>query len=111
MQEEGEGFPPTISCAGLATMSGEQTKATESTVTKEFTGDLPKSSGVPIGNPSVLLPAVALLLGSVGLVWAVLRRRWRLRNIIRQQAGVYSPNSIYTLMSLHFREDFFYFRI
>lgn len=75
VQEEGGGFPPTISCADLATVSGEQTVVTESTVTLESTNDLPKSGDATIGNPSVLLPAVALLLGSGVLVFALVRRR------------------------------------
>lgn len=57
-----------ISCADLATASGGQIIATESTVTMESTNDLSKSGGATIGNPSVLLPAVALLLGSGVLV-------------------------------------------
>ena len=39
------------------------------------TAPLPASGGAGIGSPSVLLPAVALLLGSGVLAYAVLRRR------------------------------------
>ncbi len=80
-QEEGGGVPAVISCADLATVSGGQTTAMESTVarevtvTKESTRPLPKSGGAAIGSSAVLLPAVTLLLGSGVLAWAVLRRR------------------------------------
>ncbi len=40
------------------------------------TAPLPSSGGVGIGSPSVLLPTVALLLGSGVLAYAVLRRRY-----------------------------------
>ena len=47
----------------------------ESTMTKETTNPLPRSGGIGIGSPSVLLPAVALLVGGGILGYAVLRRR------------------------------------
>ena len=49
----------------------------ESTISieQEATQPLPASGGVGIGNPSVLLSAGALLLGSGILGYAVLRRR------------------------------------
>lgn len=43
--------------------------------TTETTQPLPKSGGLMVGSPSVLLPAAALLLGSGVLTLAVLRRR------------------------------------
>lgn len=74
-QEEGGGVPVVISCADLTTLSGEQTTVTESTVTTESTRPLPKSGGIPIGSSTLLLPAIALLLGTGVLAWAALRRR------------------------------------
>ena len=47
----------------------------EGTMMKETTGPLPRSGGIGIGSPSVLLPAVALLMGGGILGYAVLRRR------------------------------------
>ena len=47
----------------------------ESTMAKETTSPLPSSGGIGIGSPSVLLPAVALLIGGGILGYAVLRRR------------------------------------
>ena len=69
-QGEGGGVPDVISCADLTTMSatsGGQTKAVERTMVEP----LPPSGGFP---PSVLLPAIALLLGSGALVFAIVRR-------------------------------------
>jgi CHRD domain len=67
-QAAGGGVPDVISCADLTTTSGGQTKAVESTVAEP----LPVSGGV---FPSVLLPTIALLLGSGVLVFALVRRR------------------------------------
>jgi CHRD domain-containing protein len=68
-QGPGGGVPDVISCADLTTTtSGGQAKAVESTVAEP----LPQSGGV---FPSVLLPTIALLLGSGVLVLAVVRRR------------------------------------
>jgi Cu/Zn superoxide dismutase len=89
-QEEDGGVPPVISCADLATSSGAQTASGERTVTVESTtpaeeyeeyeeyestSPLPKSGGVTISTPSMLLPAVALLIGSGIMAYALLRRR------------------------------------
>ena len=47
----------------------------EETVQMETTRPLPASGGMLITDPALLLPAVALLLGSGILGYAVLRRR------------------------------------
>ena len=47
----------------------------EQTVTMEITRPLPASGGMLISDPALVLPAVALLLGSGVLGYAVLRRR------------------------------------
>ena len=47
----------------------------EGTMMKETTSPLPKSGGIGIGAPSLLLPAIALLLGGGILGYAVVRRR------------------------------------
>ena len=47
----------------------------ETTVMRETTAPLPASGGLLISDPALLLPAVALLLGSGVLGYAVLRRR------------------------------------
>ncbi len=56
-------------------MAQEQTVMMEETMMMETTQPLPKSGGPVLGNPSILLPAAALLLGSGVLTFAVLRRR------------------------------------
>ena len=48
---------------------------TEATMMKETTSPLPKSGGIGIGSPSLLLPAIALLMGGGILGYAVVRRR------------------------------------
>ena len=47
----------------------------ETTVMRESTAPLPASGGMLISDPALVLPAVALLLGSGVLGYAVLRRR------------------------------------
>ena len=47
----------------------------EQTMMRETTQPLPASSGMLISDPALVLPAVALLLGSGVLGYAVLRRR------------------------------------
>ena len=47
----------------------------EGTMMKETTSPLPKSGGIGIGGPSLLLPAIALVMGGGVLGYAVLRRR------------------------------------
>ena len=47
----------------------------EGTMMKETTSPLPKSGGIGIGAPSLLLPAIALLMGGGILGYAVVRRR------------------------------------
>ena len=47
----------------------------EGTMMKETTSPLPKSGGIGIGAPSLLLPAIPLLLGGGILGYAVVRRR------------------------------------
>jgi hypothetical protein len=47
----------------------------EGTMMKETTSPLPKSGGIGIGGPSLLLPAIALLMGGGILGYAVVRRR------------------------------------
>jgi hypothetical protein len=47
----------------------------EGTMIKETTSPLPKSGGIGIGGPSLLLPAIALLMGGGILGYAVVRRR------------------------------------
>ena len=47
----------------------------EQTVMRETTQPLPASGGMLITDPALVLPAVALLLGSGILGYAVLRRR------------------------------------
>ena len=47
----------------------------ETTMMKETTSPLPKSGGISIGGPSLLLPAIALLMGGGILGYAVVRRR------------------------------------
>ena len=47
----------------------------EQTVMRETTQPLPASGGMLISDPALVLPAVALLLGSGVLGYAVLRRR------------------------------------
>jgi hypothetical protein len=66
-EQQGNEVPPVISCADLTSMSGGQTMAVESTV------PLPTSGGFSVG--SLLVPTIALLLGSGVLAYAVLRRR------------------------------------
>ena len=48
---------------------------TEATMMMETTSPLPKSGGIGIGGPSLLLPAIALLMGGGILGYAVVRRR------------------------------------
>jgi hypothetical protein len=67
-QAEAEGVEP--EAAALAAQP-----KTETTVAKETTGPLPKSGGIGIGTPSMVLPAVALLMSGGILGYAVLRRR------------------------------------
>ncbi len=66
-EQQGDEVPPVISCADLTSMSGGQTMAIESTQ------PLPSSGGLKVG--SLLVPSIALLLGSGVLAYAVLRRR------------------------------------
>ena len=66
-EQQGDEVPPVISCADLTSMSGGQTMAIESTQ------PLPTSGGFEFG--SLLVPSIALLLGSGVLAYAVLRRR------------------------------------
>ena len=47
----------------------------EGTVMKETTSPLPKSGGIGIGGPSLLLTAIALLMGGGILGYAIVRRR------------------------------------
>ena len=47
----------------------------EGTMMKETTSPLPKSGGIGIGGPSLLLPAIALLMGGGILGYAIVRRR------------------------------------
>ena len=47
----------------------------EGTMMKETTSPLPKSGGIGIGSPSLLLPAIALIMGGGILGYAVVRRR------------------------------------
>ena len=47
----------------------------EGTMMKETTSPLPKSGGFGIGGPSLLLPAITLLMGGGTLGYAVVRRR------------------------------------
>jgi hypothetical protein len=47
----------------------------EATMMDETTSPLPKSGGIGVGGPSLLLPAVALLVGGGILGYAVVRRR------------------------------------
>ena len=47
----------------------------EQTVMRETTQPLPASGGMLVSDPALVLPAVALLLGSGVLGYAVLRRR------------------------------------
>ncbi len=47
----------------------------EGTMMKETTSPLPKSGGIGIGGPSLLLPAIALLIGGGILGYAIVRRR------------------------------------
>ena len=68
--EEGGGVPPGIACADLTpSLLAESTTSGESTAKES----LPSSGGLPTGL--LLLPALALLLGSSTLGYAVLRRR------------------------------------
>jgi hypothetical protein len=69
-EQTGQGVPPGIACADLV-----PTGTQEQTMMMESTQPLPKSGGAAIGSTSVLLPAVALLLGSGLLAFAALRRR------------------------------------
>ena len=66
-EQQGDEVPPVISCAELTSMSGGQTMVVESTA------PLPPSGGFSGG--SLLVPTIALLLGSGVLAYAVLRRR------------------------------------
>ena len=66
-QAEAEGAEPEAAASAQPKM--------ESTMTKETTGPLPRSGGIGIGSPSVLLPAAALVLGMGIVGYAVLRRR------------------------------------
>jgi Cu/Zn superoxide dismutase len=77
-QEEGVVVPPPIACANVNPTTEVTTAKTEQTVvTKERTGaPLPKSGGPVVSwAPSVLLPAVAVLLGFGILAFSALRRR------------------------------------
>ena len=47
----------------------------EGTMMKETTSPLPKSGGIGIGGPSLLLPAIALLMGGGILGYAIVRHR------------------------------------
>ena len=67
-EKTGEGTPPGISCADLA-----QTTTSGQVKMETTTAPLPSSGGVL--PASILLPAVALLLGSGALAYGVLRRR------------------------------------
>ena len=44
-------------------------------IEQETTQPLPKSGGLTVGSPTVLLPTAALLLGGAVLGYAALRRR------------------------------------
>ena len=72
--KEGEGVPPGVACADLVrTAANDVSSHEESTMMVESTmmgSDIPSS-----GGPTILLPTVALLLGSGVLVYAMLRRR------------------------------------
>jgi len=70
-ENTGEGVPPGIACADLAS-TGMQQGTMENTMMMESTEPLVGSGGV---TPSTLLPAAALILGSGILAFAVLRRR------------------------------------
>ncbi len=59
----------------VPTAMAQEQKVMEETMMMETTQPLPKSGGPVLGNPSILLPAAALLLGSGVLTFAVLRRR------------------------------------
>lgn len=63
--------PPPATTEETTTAPPPPTTTTEETTT----APLPKSGGPAIGGLPVLLPTVALLLGSGVLVFAVLRRR------------------------------------
>lgn len=65
-EKTGDAVPPGVACADLAPAGMQQP-------VMESTQPLPKSGG-PV-TPSLLLPAIALLLGSGVLAYAVLRRR------------------------------------
>ena len=56
-------------------MAQEQTVEVQREVQMEGTAPLPASGGPAIGSGAVLLPALALLVGSGVLAFAVLRRR------------------------------------
>ncbi len=66
-QAELEGVEPEAAAAAQPKMEG--------TMMKETTSPLPKSGGIGIGGPSLLLPAIALLMGGGILGYAVVRRR------------------------------------
>ena len=66
-QAELEGVEPEATAAAQPKM--------ETTMMKEATSPLPKSGGIGIGGPSLLLPAIALVMGGSVLGYAVLRRR------------------------------------
>ena len=66
-QAELEGVEPEATAAAQPKM--------ETTMMKETTSPLPKSGGIGIGGPSLLLPAIALMMGGSVLGYAVVRRR------------------------------------
>ena len=70
-EEEGGVVPPGIACVDLNATTTEG----EGAMARETTEPLPKSGGAGIGGPSVLLPAVMLVIGMGVLGYAVLRRR------------------------------------
>jgi Cu/Zn superoxide dismutase len=78
--KKGEGVPPGVACADLVrTAANDASSPEESTMMGERTmrgGSTVRGSDIPSsGGPTILLPTVALLLGSGVLGYAMLRRR------------------------------------
>jgi hypothetical protein len=72
---EGQGVPPGIACADLVQRSGGE-GASSNDETTMMGGTTMMDSNLPgSGGPNILLPTVALLLGSGVLSYLVLRRR------------------------------------